>query len=199
MRTSGAQREGRLRIRLSCDLAEIPKEAEFGYPSGQRCVPDRGGAVETACGKELRLKDRVHGNNVLFLELGPRDGRRSRAALRGETARKGSLCGRQAKEGEYLNPTKRSLEWDLRKIVPRFWQASAANSSELAPFTITSSTECDIKSTAMVGSRDAYTLQRSHRQLQRFSLLFHRPGTDSGIPARFAIGVAILLIEKWWN
>ncbi|MDP1832954.1 MAG: transglutaminase-like domain-containing protein [Geothrix sp.] len=177
-------------------LPEIPKEARIWLPlpanDAYQTVQVR--SLRLA-GKERRLKDRVHGNEVLYLELGPMDGKKvleMRFAVK--RREKGPYAADRPREGQFLGPE-------------RFVPSDAAFEKVVAEVLADKRGDL-VRARALYdhvidrmryqkygdgwGQGDAvYACDARTGNCTDFHSYFIALARTAGIPARFAIGVAI--------
>ena len=177
-------------------LPEIPKEARIWLPLP---ATDAYQTVEVRskrlAGKELRLKDRVHGNNVLYLELGPRDGKKV-LELRFAVKRreKGPYVADRPREGQYLEPDQKvPLNSTFETIVA---EVLAGKRGELVRARALYDHVIDGMRYQRYGDgwgqgNALYACNARTGNCSDFHSYFIALARTAGIPARFAIGVAI--------
>ncbi len=177
-------------------LPEIPKAARIWLP-----VPanDAYQAVQVRsmrlAGKERRLKDRAHGNEVLLLELGPGDGKKV-LELRYAVKRreKGPYAAPRPLAGHYLgSDSKVPLNAEFAKTVA---EVLAGKRGELVRARALYDHVIDrmryMKYGEGWGQGDAvYACDARTGNCTDFHAYFIALARSAGIPARFAIGAAI--------
>ncbi len=177
-------------------LPEIPKEARIWLPlpanDAYQTVKVRSMRL---AGRDRRLKDSVYGNDVLYLELGPRDGKKVLEMRFGVIRReKAPYAADRPREGQYLGPESR---------VPSNGTFDKISAEVLAG-----------KRGDLVRARALYDHVIDHMRYQKygdgwgqgdamyacsagtgnctdFHAYFIALARSAGIPARFAIGVSI--------
>ncbi len=177
-------------------LPEIPKAARIWLPLP---ATDAYQTVEVRstrlAGKERRLKDRVYGNDVLYIELGPMDGKKvleMRFAVK--RREKGPYAADRPREGQYLEPERQvPLNATFQKIVA---EVLAGKRGELVRARALYDHVIDRMRYQKYGDGwgqgDAmYACDARTGNCTDFHAYFIALARTAGIPARFAIGVAI--------
>jgi len=177
-------------------LPEIPKDARIWLPLP---ATDAYQKVELRskrlAGKELKLKDRVHGNELLYLELGPGDSKKV-LELRFAVKRreKAPYVAAKPGNGEYLGPENRvPLNDTFAKISAEVLEGKRG---ELVKARALYDHVIDRMRYQKYGDGwgqgDAmYACDARTGNCTDFHAYFIALARSAGIPARFAIGVAI--------
>ena len=177
-------------------LPEIPKEARIWLPlpanDAYQTVKVRSKGL---AGKERRLKDRLHGNDILYLELGPGDGKKvleMRFAV--NRREKAPYATGKPRPGEYLGPERKvPLNETFKTIVA---EVLAGKRGELVRARALYDHVIDRMRYQKFGDGwgqgDAvYACDARTGNCTDFHSYFIALARTAGIPARFAIGVAI--------
>jgi transglutaminase-like putative cysteine protease len=177
-------------------LPEIPKEARIWLPLP---ASDAYQQVEVRsrrlAGRSRSLRDPVHGNDVLYLELGPGDGKKVVELRFAVTRReKAAYAAPRPREGQYLEADRKvPLNATFEKIVA---EVLAGKRGELVRARALYDHVIDgmryQKYGDGWGQGDAlYACNARTGNCSDFHAYFIALARTAGIPARFAIGVAI--------
>ena len=177
-------------------LPEIPKEARIWLPLP---ASDAYQTVEVRsmrlAGKDRRLKDSAHGNDLLYLELGPGDGKKVLELRFGVQRReKGPYAGDTALAGQYLGPEARVPLNDTFSNISA--QVLAGKRGDLVRARALYDHVMDRMRYQKFGDGwgqgDAvYACSAGTGNCTDYHAYFIALARAAGIPARFAIGVAV--------
>jgi transglutaminase-like putative cysteine protease len=177
-------------------LPTIPREARLWLPlPATDAYQTVEGRSTRLAGKARKLKDRVHGNEVMFLELGPEDGKKVLELRFSVTRReKAPYAADKPRDGQYLKPDEKvPLDASFEKIAA---EVLAGKRGELVRARALYDHVIDRMRYQKYGDGwgqgDAlYACDARTGNCSDFHAYFIALARTAGIPARFAIGAAI--------